>query len=379
VTRTVRTKKILHVISSASVGGAESCYLEMVSGCIRLGYDVYAVCMPGGDLAGMTRELFGAGREKKVFEIAMRDNADILALWRLYKHIRELKPDLCHLHMNRATLLGALASRFCGTASIGTIQGEVRPLYASFPDHLTFCSRNVADFVRSRSATVAAKSSFFLYNKIDTGKISALAAGGGREFLKSEFGIPENAFVLCEVARLHPNKGQRFFIDAVARNISNIPNIYGIVVGGEDGGYLAGLKKQAEKLGIAERIIFAGTRHDVPKILKGSDLFVLPSLQEGIPVTIMESLAIGLPVLAFDVGGISELCVTQSGREDFIEFAPRGDALALNEKVGRIFRDYDKYKKAARKAEVHIKADFDAASYMRDVDAIYRHIFSGRK
>ncbi len=368
------------MISSASVGGAESCYLEMISGCLRLGYDVFAVCMPGGDLAKMTRDLFDDDHEKKVFEIAMRDNADILALWRLYKLIRELKPDLCHLHMNRATLLGALASRFCGAASVGTIQGEVRPIYASFPDHLTFCSKNVADFVRSRSGTVAAKSSFFLYNKIDTKKILTISAGGGRAFLKNEFGIPEDAFVLCEVARLHPNKGQRFFIDAVAGNISNIPNIYGIVVGGgEDVGYLEGLKKQAEKLGIAGRIVFAGTRHDVPKILKGADLFVLPSLQEGIPVTIMESLAMGLPVLAFDVGGISELCATPGGFEKYIEFVEPGDTVSLNEKVGRIFLDYDIYKNTAEKAAVHIKTNFDAGSYIRDVDAIYRHIFSGRK
>jgi len=346
---------------------------------MRLGYDVFAVCMPGGDLVEMTRKLFGDNCGGKVFEIAMRDNADVLALWRLYKLIRELKPDLCHLHMNRATLLGALAARFCGAASIGTIQGEVRPIYALFPDYLTFCSKNVADFVRSRSKLVAAKSAFFLYNKIDTRKFLELSSGGGRAFLKSEFGIPEDCFVVCEVARLHPNKGQRFFIDAVAANISNIPNIFGIVVGGGDNpDYLDGLKNQAEKSGVSSRIIFTGTRHDVPKILKGTDLFVLPSLQEGIPVTIMESLALGLPVLAFDVGGISELCRTHDGYENFIEFAAPEDAISLNEKLGKIFMSYNTYKKEAEKAAFHIKSNFDAGSYIRDVDAIYRHIFSGR-
>ena len=362
--------RIIHIISSSTVGGAERCFLEMLEASETLGYDTAAACAGGGELQKLASEVCG-----RVYTAPMADNADLISLYKLYRIINEYKPDFCHLHMNRATLLGALAARFAGVKSLGSIQGEVRPIYAYFPDYLTFCSKSVAGHVRSKSAAVAAKPSFYLYNCVDGAALEKEAASaGGRAFLTKEFGVPEKAFVICQVARLHPNKGHIFLIDAVRENIERIPGLYCLIVGGGDKKYEDGLRKAAVEHRIGDRVIFTGTRLDVAEILGAADLFVLPSLQEGIPMTIMEALSLKVPVAAFDVGGIRELCEGGRDAQSRIEFVAPRDTKALAAKIYDIYIDYPRYKAAAENACEHIKRRYGKSSYFSDIGAIYKEI-----
>lgn len=365
-----RARRILHIISSGTVGGAEKCFLEMLEAARDLNYETAAVCTGGGLLEKAAR-----GVCDRVYTASMADNADLFSLYKLYRIIKEYKPDLCHLHMNRATLLGAVAARFAGVKSLGSIQGEVRPLYARFPDYLTFCSINTAEHVRSRSLAVAKKPSFYLYNGIDCDRLKAEAeTGGGRSFIKNEFGLPENAFVVCQVARMHKNKGHKFLIDSIGDNIGRIPGLYCLMVGGGDEKYEELLRIQAKKLEISDRIIFCGTRLDVAKILSGADLFVLPSLQEGIPVTIMEALCLKVPVAAFGVGGIYELCRDGEKTEPYVELIASEDRKALTDKIYDIYANYGLYKSNAERASEFIVRRFGKDSYIRDIKAIYKNI-----
>ena len=361
--------KILHVISSGEVGGAEKCFLEMISGLKEYGYDISAVCAPGGNLINQTVEICD-----KVYGLKFFDNADVFALWRLIGIIKNDCFDLCHLHMNRATLIGGAAAKMCGIKSIGSIQGEVKPIYGYFPDYLTYCSKNVAEFIRQRSPKISRKPCFFLYNKIDTGAVIKNSEGAGREYLKAEFGVNENAFVICEVARLHPNKGQNFLIDAVNMLKERIPGLHCLIVGDGDSAYESSLKKKTNEYGLNEKITFTGARFDVPKIFKSCDLFVLPSLQEGIPVTVMESLCLQTPSLVFDVGGIHELCETDEGYKNFVEFVDSGDLNGLCEKIYAVYQNYDVYKKNAAAGSRHIIKNYDSKSYISEIDAIYKNI-----
>jgi|GEM_PF-3131686 len=363
-----RRNKILHIISSSNIGGAEKCFLEMLSGLAGLGYKMAAVCS-GGELFNMVK-----GVCPETYAVDMMDNFDLFSLYKLKKIISETSPGLCHLHMNRATLLGALASKSCNVPSIGTIQGEVRPIYARFPDYLTFCSKNVADFVRKKSFKIRQKPSFFLYNRIDAALIRAQAKNAGRAFVSKEFGIPEDAFVLCIVARLHVNKGHEYLLDALSAVKEAIPSLYCLIVGAGEAKYEDALKKKASELHIADKVVFCGTRMDVPAILSGSDLFVLPSLQEGIPVTIMESLCIGLPVVAFDVGGISELCYDNGRMMPYIELIAPGDTVMLARRISEVFSNYAKYKSNAEKAALMIGSKYDKKAYIEEIDAIYKDV-----
>jgi UDP-glucose:(heptosyl)LPS alpha-1,3-glucosyltransferase len=76
-----------------------------------------------------------------------------------------------------------------------------------------------------------------------------------------------------------------------------------LVVGGDSS---APFKRIAEQLGVSERVIFAGSRTDLPRIYPAADAFVLPTLYETFALVCLEAMASGLPVLACSVGGIED-------------------------------------------------------------------------
>ncbi len=119
----------------------------------------------------------------------------------------------------------------------------------------------------------------------------------------------DDVFVVGTVGRLAPVKNQGLLIDAFTRACRHAPgrtdHMRLVIVG--DGPDRAALESQRAASGMAERIWIAGERDDVPALLAGLDLFVLPSLAEGISNTILEAMASGVAVVATRVGGNAEL------------------------------------------------------------------------
>jgi glycosyltransferase involved in cell wall biosynthesis len=125
--------------------------------------------------------------------------------------------------------------------------------------------------------------------------------------VRQEFKIPVNASVLLTVAVLRELKGIQFMIRAMSSVLQSFPNAYYLIVG--DGDYRSVLEEDARSSGIEDRIIFAGTRKDIPQILSAGDVFVLPTLTEALPTVLAEAMASRLPIIASSVGGIPEMIV----------------------------------------------------------------------
>jgi glycosyltransferase involved in cell wall biosynthesis len=86
---------------------------------------------------------------------------------------------------------------------------------------------------------------------------------------------------------------------------------------------------------LADAVWLPGSRTDIAELMRGFDLFVLPSIAEGTPVTILEAMASGLPVVASKVGGIPE--VVDEGATGLL--VPPADARALAEAIAVYARD----------------------------------------
>lgn len=129
------------------------------------------------------------------------------------------------------------------------------------------------------------------------------------------------------VGRLQPEKDQRTLVDALALLRQQAPDQsepLRLVIAGE-GGQRAAIEAAIAHHGLHDRVWLAGERRDVPQVLQGLHLFVLPSRAEGISNTILEAMACGLPVVATRVGGNPEL--VQPGQTGLL--VPAGDAPAL--------------------------------------------------
>jgi glycosyltransferase involved in cell wall biosynthesis/peptidoglycan/xylan/chitin deacetylase (PgdA/CDA1 family) len=126
------------------------------------------------------------------------------------------------------------------------------------------------------------------------------------------------------VACLREEKRIDVLIAAAPRILARYPDAEFLIAG--EGTCRAKLVTQARDLGVTSRVTFLGHRDDVPEVLKGADVFVLPSRSEAFPNSIMEAMASGLPVVASAVGGIPELVM--DGRTGRLVPPGKPDALA---------------------------------------------------
>lgn len=121
--------------------------------------------------------------------------------------------------------------------------------------------------------------------------------------------LPDSRIRLCTVGSLwHLAKAQDVLISSVSCCLNKGLNLELVIVG--DGSYKEKLQKQAETLGISDRVIFAGhlsPGRDVFNELDKADIYVLPSRQEGLPRSVIEAMARGLPCITSNVSGLPEL------------------------------------------------------------------------
>ncbi|HWF09183.1 MAG TPA: glycosyltransferase family 4 protein [Bryobacteraceae bacterium] len=227
---------------------------------------------------------------------------DLLATRSLLGLIRATRPVLTHVHTSKAGMVGRFASRAAGVPSVYTVHlwpfedgtGLTRAIGVPL-------ERLTARFT-SRIITVS-----------DATRQTGLRFGIGREdqLVTIHNGISDTPFrarlavtarpKIAVVARFVDQKDHVTLLRAVA-GMTGRPQI--LFIG--DGPRLVDVRSLCENLGLSATCEFAGERRDVPQILAGCDLFVLPTNWEGFPLSILEAMRAGLPVIATDVGGNRE-------------------------------------------------------------------------
>ena len=146
---------------------------------------------------------------------------------------------------------------------------------------------------------------------------------GDRASARRAIGLDPGGRVIVQVGRLVPGKGLETLLDALPR-VTADAGVDVVLVGG--GPLAAPLAAQARRLGIAERVRFAGevAHDDVPRWLAAADVVTLPSVAEGFPNSVREALACGRPVVATPVGDIPRVVTPDVGR-----LVPVDDAASL--------------------------------------------------
>jgi len=143
---------------------------------------------------------------------------------------------------------------------------------------------------------------------IENGIDPALFSPLDRIEARRSLGIPEDGPLLVSVGTLAPRKGFHLVMEAMA---SLRPDLRFAIVGGAgaEGAMESELRELASRLGLRDRVIFAGPRgrNELAAWYSAADLFVLASGHEGCPNVVLEALACGTPVVATPVGNIPEI------------------------------------------------------------------------
>lgn len=151
-----------------------------------------------------------------------------------------------------------------------------------------------------------------------------------RAEIRRSLGIAQDVPVLLFVGNQFRLKGLEFAIGALAEMKTRAVLL---VVGSDT---VAPFKRMAEKLGVSDRVIFAGSRSDLPRIYPAADALVLPTLYETFALVCLEAMASGLPVLASPVGGIEDYL-----RDGVNGFDIQRDAKDIAVKLDRLLTDRD--------------------------------------
>ncbi len=317
---------VVHVLHSLSVGGTENGVVNLINS-LNGSFTHTVVSMTDvGPLAGR----LPAG--VAVHSLGKRPGIDVQVIVRLARLLRKLAPDLVHSR-NWAAFDAILAARFARVPAL--IHGEhgrdasdpnglngkrnlLRRLLAPLVNRFVTVSYDLRRWL-VETVGVPARKILTIHNGVDTARF----CDGGWETGRRALGLSQDRLVIGTVGRLDPVKDQAGLLRAFTRVQEKHPEVLLAIVG--DGPCRAELHALTAELGLSSRVRFLGERTDVPLLLKGMDLFVLPSIAEGISNTILEAMATGLPIVATRTGGNPEL--VEDGVTGML--APVGDPQAL--------------------------------------------------
>ncbi len=331
--------KILHLITTADVGGAEMHILSQVRGQVARGHSVRVVYLLG---QGTLEPDFRAAGAESIHCVGR----SLGALWRLREPLRWC--DLVHTHLLRADLVGAIAATLWGQRKrlvsgkhndehalrkpwVARLHGWVGRL----PAQTIVLSEHVKRYMQDKGRLRPERMVVIRYG-IDGTPFANAAAQRARHraALRAEFGWgPDDVVFVC-VARLAPQKAHDVLLEALAwardRRAEELPALRLLLVGDDPfGDGRARVTGWAQERGLLAdgSCVLAGIRRDVPALLAGSDAFVMPSRWEGLGLVFLEAMAADLPVLSTNVSAIPEVVVAgETG-----ELVPVEDAPALGQ------------------------------------------------
>lgn len=368
--------RVLQLISSLPVGGAEDLVAALVTGIDPRRFRVEAATLgPAGEVG---RELTRAGHRVHSLELDLKGTPLVRVVRGVRELLREVRPDILHTHLYHPNLYGRLASVGLGLPGV---VASVHNSYTGVKLHRclwNFLLSGLTDKVLVSSPQVW--QDVHTWDRVAAAKLEILPSGvklpepeavPDPAAIRAELGI--SGFVVGAVGRLEEQKGQRYLLAAVPELVREIPDLTVVLAGeGREG---PALRRQAEDLGVGSRVHFLGTRRDLPRLFQALDLFVHPSLWEGLPLTLLMAMGAGLPVVGTRVSGVTE--VIQDGING--RLLPPGDRGALAQAILGLYRQPELRGRLGDAARRTVIEGYSQEVMLRRVEQIYLKILAKNK
>lgn len=260
-----------------------------------------------------------------------RLRADYLALLRIIAHLRNRQPHVVHTHNTEAFIEAGFAAKVARVPGlVHTDHGRQFPVERRY----MLAERVMANFA---NAVVAVsddgREKLKTYVKIPERKLvtinngvdaSRLGQRCDKPALMARLDIPTGATLVGLGARFTKVKGIEFLIRSLPMILHRHSDVFLVLAGYGPGE--SGLRSEAESLGVAHRVRFAGKVRSMAEVLGCLDIFVLPSLSEGLPMAILEAMGAEVPIVASRVGGVPS--ALEDGQSALLVPAGEPDALA---------------------------------------------------
>jgi len=378
---------VLHVHTRLILGGADENTLFTVNQLDRHRYRV-ALAVGGGSEAGMLARV-APDVEVVVIPELVREvspGRDLAALRRLRRLMRERRFDIVHTHTAKAGILGRVAARSVSAPVIihtlhgSTFHRALGPIeYALYWllekatgafTHQLICvgedmkQRYLAAGIASPERYAVILSGMDLSAFEAAGEMSALR----RAEVRRSLGVPADAPLVGQVARLEERKGYRYFLELAEQVVHRVPGAHLVGLGaGEQHEFL---RAEAARRGLAERVRFPGFRPDIAEVLAALDVVVLTSLWEGLPRVLVQAAACGVPAVTFEVEGARE--VVKEGVNGFV--VPSKDVAQLAERVIGLLTDSARAWRMGAAGKHLVHGGWTTDAMVHEIEKVYERL-----
>jgi glycosyltransferase involved in cell wall biosynthesis len=304
--------KMVHLISSLYVGGAETTLYKLLSQINRQGFEAAVVCMIESGPVGERILKLGV----PVYSLGMRrGRPSPVGLWQLVRFLRQERPEILQTWLYHADLMGMVAGKLAG---VRTILWNVRACDMDMSQYrpLSAWTRRVCAWLSGWPAAVIVNSEagrvfharsgyrprrwVLIPNGFDTRQFKPDPVA--RRDVRHELGLAEDDLLVGLVARFDPMKDHETFLRAAEQLIQTHPRTHFVMVGDNitrDNAVLSALIAQTQ---LGKQVHLLGRRSDVPRLMTALDIATCSSYSEGFPNVVGEAMACGVPCVVTNVG-----------------------------------------------------------------------------
>jgi glycosyltransferase involved in cell wall biosynthesis len=325
-------RRVLHIISSLGVGGAQRQLAELVNRTPADRYDVDVLVLGACD-GEFARQWF-ARPDVRVTYLTQwpRLVSSVLAVRR---HCRAGDYDIVHTWLFMANVIGVAGACL---ARVPAVIASVRNLSLWKRKWYRQWWFRAADAICTHAADVvtvnadALKRDHGLWAWYDWTRIEVVHNGlepsqflvdaaDARRRVRDAAGVTADTIIVGTVGRLAPEKDHHTFLRVIAGVRKVEPRVHGVIVG--DGQLRSRLEALAKEMGLADHVSFLGERNDARRLMAGFDVFLLTSTIEGFPNVLLEAAFLAVPSVASHVGGAADVLPNPS---DLFELGDIGGA-----------------------------------------------------
>jgi len=356
--------RVLLLVTSLAAGGAQRHVRDLLSAPAP-GIEYH---LAGGGSGWLSAEAARLGIPIHSLDLssAVRPLADLRAYRDVRALLRQIAPNLVHVHSTKAAVIGRLAAHAAGVPVVYTVHGW--PFQGGLDN-----AGAAFDLVIERALRREARR-VIVVSRRDRAVANRLGVVPPERLVVVENGIDATRYAwhpdsyerrLVYLGRLERGKGLELLLNVLG-DLRNLP--WHLTVCGT--GRLAGiLEVTLRRLALVDRVHLMGWVGDPRAVLAAADCLVLPSDKEGLPYSVLEGLACGLFVIASAVGALADLDLRQ------VTLVPRRNAAALRSAL----RDYltERWQDSnslPRRTEVDalLGERFDLSRMIQKVTAVYR-------
>lgn len=300
--------RILHIITSLELGGAEKLLSELIPLQKRTGYDVELMVLSDVNPV-FKKEIMERG--VNVYISKYNSKKSPMNILGIIEKIREGNYDIVHAHLvhaqywtRMARILDKNKNRKYITTEHSTSNRRRGSVIFKVIDKFIFggydkivCISEATQKSLKEWIGGNEKRYVSIANGIDLSRFEYALP-----IHRDEMGVEETDIVLMMVSRFQAAKNQKGVVEA----LKYLPEEYKLVFAG-DGPLLGDVRGCVRENGLDERVRFLGLRKDIPSLFMGADIVIQLSFFEGFGITAVEGMAAGKPVIASDVPGLAEV------------------------------------------------------------------------